>query len=124
MKRIILIIAITLPVSAYGVEWFTPLDNHDIYWQTIYTAITCVDWAQTKSSMARGKRKETNPILGTKPSQHKIDTLIGAAIISHGLVTWVLPGEYRQYWQWVFISIESVVVMRNYKVGVRINQYF
>lgn len=112
--NLILIILVAKEARCY--EFFTPLSSREIKLQIGFTVITAIDWMQTKEFRAQGV-KEQNPILGEEPSQEKVDTYIGAAIISHALVTWALPPEFRETWIWTFIIIESVAVLHNYDQG-------
>ena len=90
--------------------------------ETTYVALTVVDWGQTRNIVnSKGEYSEINPILGRHPSMGKVDTLIPAGIITHGLIAMALPPKYRRYWQVFFIGFESANVISNYQAGLRVD---
>jgi hypothetical protein len=106
MKILILIILFPAIASA---QYFEPFTTQDYVLQSIYTAVTVIDWAQTKDFVSQGI-EERNIILGKYPSQDRIDILIFSAIVVHGLITYALPRKYRFYWQSPWIVTEYVAV--------------
>lgn len=108
-----LLILLLIPVSV-SAQHFKPFSGQDLILQSAYTAITIIDWSQTKEFVSQGIR-EMNPILGKYPSQTRIDNLIISAIVAHGLITYALPPKYRFYWQSFFIGVESIAVCNTQK---------
>jgi hypothetical protein len=113
---IVLVFTLLISLNCYAYEWFTPFDTEEKILQGTYILVTCIDWAQTKEFRADGRR-EMNPILGSEPSQERVDTLIGLAIISHTLIAYALPQEFRETWSVVFIVVELEAVTHNYAHG-------
>jgi len=112
----ILVFTFIISLNCYAYEWFTPLSTEEKILQGTYILVTCIDWAQTKEFRADG-RKERNPILGKEPSQETVDTLIGLAIISHTLIAYALPQEFRGMWSFTFLVLETGTVVGNYSKG-------
>lgn len=119
MKNILLLF-IFIPNIAYA-QYFEPFSNQDIILQSIYTAVTVIDWMQTKDFVSKGV-EELNPILGKTPSQSRIDKLIFGAIVTHGLISYTIPQKYRFYWQSLFTMIEFGTICMNYKKSVENNR--
>ena len=118
MKTLILFISLALliPSLSYATdEW----DKEDIILQSIFTIETLIDWKQTKTFIKEGG-VESNPFLGKRPSQGRIDLFIGFSILLHAGVSHLLPKKYRHYWQLIFIGIEAQSIQHNYQTGVRI----
>jgi len=116
MRKTIFLILLIIPSSVFAVEFFQPLDKQDIILQSVLTGMICVDWMQTKSFRALNRR-ESNSILGERPSQDKIDTLIFAGIISHALVTYFLPKKHRIRWQYFLMKNEKEAIDYNHSAG-------
>jgi len=105
-----------ISMSCQAYEWFTPLSKQQIKLQAAYISVTVIDWMQTKEFRSK-KVKESNPWLGSEPSQEKINLYIGAAIIAHTFVTWALPTKFRSGWIGSFLTIECLAVIHNYQRG-------
>ena len=122
-SAIIAILAFLLiPQAIPASEWFTPLTNKEVAAQAVFTGLTLLDWNQTLQ-IARHPEEysETNPVLGEHPSVGKVNTLMSLGIVSHAFVTWAIPKEYRPYWQYIWIGIETQSVHMNWQSGLRIN---
>jgi hypothetical protein len=91
-----------------------------LYREAVYITLVAVDWNQTLQINAHGMY-EMNPILGSHPSDAKINTLIPAAMLAHYYIATLLPTEYRKAWQYAWIGIESAYVVRNMSLGLQIN---
>lgn len=118
MKTLILLVSILFlfPNTTLAAdEW----DKEDIALQTIFTIETIIDWKQTKQFIKDGFA-ETNPFLGSHPSQRKIDIIIGSSILLHAGISHILPKKYRNYWQLIWIGIEGQAIHHNYQAGVKI----
>ena len=122
MIKKFLILFLLISVNARA-QYFEPLTERQIFTQVIFTIITCIDWNHTKNGIRNGNI-EVNPALGERPSQQTIDILIGSAIISHALVTWLFPHKYRETWQMFWIGVESHTIFYNSNqpsIGISIN---
>lgn len=104
-------------------EYFTDFTVRDWILQGVYTIVTCIDWAQTKKGTKDGYR-EGNPFLGKYPTQERIDTLIGAAILAHTGITYALPRKFRPFWQVFWIGVEYDAINHNRAQGIRVNIAF
>lgn len=93
--------------------------REDSYREAVYLTITAVDWNQTLQINSNGGY-ETNPILGSHPSDAKINTLIPAAMLAHYYIATLLPTEYRKAWQYSFIIIEASAVSNNLTTGIKV----
>lgn len=91
-------------------------NTKEILWETSYVIMTLIDWGQTKNFRKKGHR-EKNVILGEKPNQERIDTLIGLGITSHVAIWCILDKEYKEKWSIIFFIIETGAVLWNYDKG-------
>lgn len=105
-----------LAVGLLDGEWFVPLTKTEIYLQGAYIGVTCIDWLQTKEFRSQGV-KESNPGLGSEPSQERVDTMIGGAILAHTFIAYALPAESKKVWIIGFLVIEIIAVHHNYNKG-------
>ena len=97
--------------------------------QLTFTAITGVDWLQTKEIARNPKYYETNPYLGKYPSQRKVDTYFAFCVSGHAIISYLLPTKMeiyecrinpREVWQYFWIGVEAGYVGHNYNVDIRI----
>lgn len=91
--------------------------------QAVFVALTFVDWEQTRT-FTRDQDKdyhkdETSFLLGTHPSQQKINLVFGTGILAHTAIAYLLPHPYRTYWQSFWIGVETEAVYSNYEAGIR-----
>jgi len=123
---IFLLFFLILPLSANCDSWTA----EDTVRQTIFTAITCVDWLQTKEIADNPRFYETNKILGRDPSQGKINRYFILALTGHVLASWLMPSKMnikgyiihpRAIWQYLSIGVESGFVCHNYNIGVSLH---
>jgi hypothetical protein len=84
-----------------------------------YSALHIVDWMQTRSIAAQPKQwEEKNLILGSHPSQARVNRYMGLTLAGHWAVTYTLPEAYRPAWQYGTIAIEAYVIHKNYNLGI------
>lgn len=113
-KYFILIIA--LSYGCASAKW----TKEDTYRQAGFVAVTGVDWLQTREiAKSPGKYRETNPILGEHPSLEKVDAYFAVCVAAHTSIAVALPPEYRKWWQYVWIGLESYTVGHNFATGLR-----
>ena len=91
----------------------------DSYRETAYVVVTAVDWNQTLQINSHGLR-ESNVILGSHPSDSRINTLIPASMFAHYYIATLLPTEYRKAWQYTWIGIETGYIFNNFSLGLKI----
>lgn len=66
-------------------------------------------------------KKESNPLLGDYPSRQEVDRYFALALLGTVGLAYVLPAAYRKYFLGGVIVIETVVVLRNHRIGLRVN---
>lgn len=117
MKKIILILLlISSPAFCYEHD---PWTTQDTVLQLVYITTLSIDCLQTKSFIKEG-RSESNPVLGKRPSQKKVNLFTLTIMSGHSAISFLLPKKYRPYWQIFFIMEESCSIIYNYKAGVKI----
>lgn len=102
-----------------------PLTTTEIQKELALGALLVLDRAQTRDihGFCVGRTDctihETNPLLGTDPSPNRIrNYFLGTALV-HVAVLYLLPREYRSYWQNGALALEVGVVASNYHLGLR-----
>lgn len=125
MQKIILILFlfISYPVFAeYNDKWIA----EDTILQTAFLGTLTIDTWQTYTFLytedhREQGRYEENPILGKYPSKKRFFSYWSACAIGHTLISYYLPKPYRNFWQLIWIGVESNYIYHNYQAGVRIN---
>ncbi len=125
MKKILiktpLLLCLLLAGQARADEWTTT----DTTLEFIYLVITDRDRRQTIECMKTPWCYEHNPLLGSDPSEDKVNFLITLAVLGHIWIATKLDQPYRRIWQSVWIGVEYHAVdhndseRRNYHVGVK-----
>jgi len=107
-----------LVFGCIGDRWSEREWGRETAWQVLHA----VDWRQTRYIAKHPDRYyESNPVLGKHPSTAEVDVYFLAGALLHPLITDLLPGEYRFYWQWITIGISGICVGNNYLVGIRMD---
>ncbi|MFH1528769.1 MAG: hypothetical protein ABIG69_19365 [Bacteroidota bacterium] len=118
MKKLLIILLICLmPTISFAKDVWTKKDS--AYQGTLLT-LMAVDWLQTKEIARNPKYYETNPILGKYPNQNEVDFYFFSTAILHTGIAYYIPKEYRRWWQYVFIGIQTTCVLNNISIGVSI----
>ena len=71
-----------------------------------------------KEAMRRGYR-EMNPLLGSHPSQERVDIHMGVSLLFNIFLPYLIPEKYRQYFYVSVIRTEIDIVDDNYSQGLR-----
>lgn len=80
MKRIIAILVLLCASPAYAGDWTL----EQLQLEGIYLAAHAIDYAQTRYAMANPDRfVETNPLLGSKPTQGSLNKLFISTALAH-----------------------------------------
>ncbi|HZF19517.1 MAG TPA: hypothetical protein VE008_07400 [Burkholderiales bacterium] len=100
-----------------GDDWTTS----DTVRQGILTGLIITDWAQTREIVAHPEKyRERNPFLGAYPSQGKLNNIVALSIVGSAVISYVLPRQWREAFQYVWIGAEAVTVIHNRSIGIRI----
>ena len=97
--------------------------------QVAFTAVTCMDWLQTKEIARNPNYYETNKYLGKYPSQDRVNTYFATGIAAHAAISRLLPARVevlgwevrpRSVWQYLSIGYEAGFVHHNMNIGIKI----
>jgi hypothetical protein len=128
-----LALLLLLPACAHD-----PWTRADSYRQAAVAVVQIVDWRQTRHiakdlepqrvvypdgsevirAQPRYRYDEANPILGEHPSTSKVDAYFAASIAGNALVSYLLPRDWREGWQYFSLGFEGGVVVYNFKAGI------
>lgn len=116
---VILFLAFLLVSTQAQAYELDPWSQDDLMREILAEAVIVGDWQQTLN-IARNPQKysEVNPILGPHPSSEQVNSLFWTWAVMHPLITWVLPREWRDDWQWVTIGIEGTCFFINLRSGL------
>lgn len=87
----------------------------------ISNAALIADWYTTKNLLEDypGKVKETNPLLGSAPSQNKLDRFfLGNLVLNYAIANYFT--EYRSTYLKLRIGLSAAAALNNYYLGIRI----
>jgi hypothetical protein len=103
--------------NSFAEDWTTADTLREVAWQVVNAA----DWGTTLE-IARhpNEYKEYNPLLGHHPSVGKVNTYFIAGAVAHFGVSYLLPKEWRPWWQYASIGISGACAVHNLNVGLRI----
>jgi hypothetical protein len=115
MNKIALIV-LMLPLLAYGDEW----TEKDTIRQSVFTIVDLMDWKQTQDIARHPNLHETNPLLGSHPTNAKINEML---FFTYGVqigIAYILPENYRAVWQYSSIAWEAIIVGKNRQIGLKV----
>jgi hypothetical protein len=87
--------------------------------ELVYAGLLYVDYKQTLYITEHPKQfSEANFLLGSHPSPSRVRNYFAISMLSHSVITYMLPEKYKPAWQWGTIAFEAAVDLRNRHVGV------
>ena len=96
---------------------------NDTAWETAYFATHLADWGQTldiSTQCASGAFSETNKVLGSCPTQQKVNAYFLATALLHYGAAQMLPSTYRRMFQAGTIAMEIGFISNNAKIGLNV----
>lgn len=101
--------------SAYASDWTRGDTIREVSWEVLHV----IDWGQTLEIARYPYRySEYNPILGKHPSVGKVNLYMGAWVILHPVISYLLPKDYRKVWQYISIGVSAGCVGKNFSAGI------
>lgn len=133
-KLLILLVLLLMPTTGSASDLY-PWSWPDTLGQLGVTAVTALDWGQTRYISAHPTICfEANPVLGVHPSMQKVDIYFPAVILLELGVSYAAPElvlllggsaalaeQARTGAQGIFIGMEGAVVGSNLRYGVKFN---
>ena len=113
-KLFLIVMILLIPVSI-GAEWIKADTGREV----LFEALHLVDWHQTLEIASNDKYTERNPILGKYPSKSEVHLYMGAVLILHPVVSYLLPDKWREGWQYLSIGATGSCVYFNFVTGIR-----
>lgn len=119
MKKLIIIVLFLVLTPVYSFS-FDKWSNQDYALQGLVVSTLVMDWSQTRY-IARNSMvfHENNFILGEHPSVNRVNSYFISSITVNTLIVYLLPSQYRSYWQYATIAVESGFIYHNYCVGIK-----
>ncbi len=117
-----LMLIIGTQATAYAWEWKAdPWTKRQMLMQGLTTCSYVIDWGQTLNITDRydeGYFEKSNSLLGENPSRGEVNTYFASLIVTHLLITHVLPSKYREPWLIGTFAISVSMVHNNYSIGL------
>lgn len=120
MKKFIcvmLLLAISSNSFAFEAE---PFDTKDKLLLGTTVALLAVDWLQTRYIVESEHFYEKNPILGKNPSKNEVNIYFAAVTAGIVAVSYMLPSDYRKSVLTGVILLQSVTVIKNNSIGIKL----
>ncbi len=117
MKKLLLIILLFFPATAYAGDW----NKVNTALELSHAAVLTLDWGQTRWIAANpqsGYFERVNPYLGKHPSVGKVDTWFIAWELLHPAISYLIPNPYRYIWQGLTLACEVDLTAHNYAIGI------
>lgn len=119
MKKIIIAVSIVSLISLSKDGYANNWETKDTTLELSYYGLHIMDWAQTRYiALHPEEYKETNIILGEDSSIEKIDIYFASTLILHTIISYLLPDNFRLYWQISTISLEGGCIIHNLEMKV------
>lgn len=120
----VIIILLLFPSVCFA--WDRPVENRWTAKDTMFEAwnvgLQVIDWGQTKNIVNNPDLYyEGNSFLGKHPSHAEVDRFFLVTIVGHGVVSYLLPRDYREVWQLVTVGMHIGNVKRNYDIGLKVD---
>jgi len=120
-----LILCLTLTILCSTAHAHDPWTWTDTALEVLFAGALEVDREQTlEASKYPNRYFETNKVLGEHPDAYKINTWMGACLVGHAAIAYMLPKPYRTAWQGIWIVFEVNQVEHNRKVGLGVSLRF
>lgn len=89
---------------------------------TMSTAMLVADWAQSRQIARNAEQyRETNPILGARPSMGHVNTYFVTALALNYVIGRSLDRRWRSAWFVTVQTVEASVVQRNLSIGLEVS---
>ena len=85
----------------------------------MYLTAHSMDWLQTRYIANHPEvYYETNPVLGRRPTQEKVDVYFLSTALLHTWIADKLPQRYRKWFQYSTLAVEAGYVGHNLNLGI------
>ena len=116
-----LIVGYLYCMTAHASEW----SLEDTLLEVTSEMVILGDYSQTKYVSSHPQiYYETNIILGTHPSEKRVDTYFISALVLHPVISYMLPKNLREVFEGFTIGIEGESIYRNHEYGVHFQKLF
>lgn len=116
LAKLLSTMVLVLATDAVIAESWTKKDSQR---QWLYLSTHSMDWLQTRYIANHPEvYYETNPILGEQPSQEKVDSYFLSTALLHSWIAYSLPANYRKWFQYSTIVMETGYVGHNVSLGI------
>jgi hypothetical protein len=117
MKKALVALSLFTAVSAANAETWSALDKSLL---VAGATLHLLDWQQTRYISAHPHQYvELNPIIGTHPSQARVNQYMLATLVLFPLLANTFP-EYRTAILAVWVGSRAAVVHNNYLIGIKL----
>lgn len=112
-----MVFAVACCTGAHAGDW----SKADTNLEAVFLTLGALDWLQTREVIKHPDRySERNIFLGKHPSNADVNVWFAFGLAAHVGIAAALPPAWRAPFQYVTIGLEGGLVLRNYRIGVRI----
>ena len=117
--KIILLSATAIILASCAGYRPEPLTKAQIAGEAAFTLLHVMDWGQTlKTTDDPDYYEATNLLLGKDPSRGSVNLVMGAGLVLHPVVTYILPSKYRWWWIGPTTAAQAGLVIHNHSIGL------
>jgi len=110
-------VVLIVPSLSIAADWTT----QDTILQSSFVCIALIDWGQTLEIVDNENYYETNTILGEHPGRSYVNIYFASFIVLHSVGSYIIPSEYRKYWQSFWIGFGLNNIRHNNAIGIKLN---
>ncbi|HTN94025.1 MAG TPA: hypothetical protein VMJ33_05560 [Gallionella sp.] len=121
MDRLVIILLLTVAPPVFADDW----GESDTWREVAFQSLLTVDWLQSRTVAGNPEKYsnyvETNKILGERPTVGQVNSYFLASSLLHYCISYYLPKDFREAFQYVSIGYEAGYVVNNFRAGIRIS---
>ena len=118
MKLFLLLLFIASP------SWAGDWSEEDTYREAAFQVLNVIDWGQTRYVAEHPDEfyeKESQQWIGRHPSTGRVDAYMAESAILHLAVSYLLPPNWREAFQYISIGSKLNGTMSNARIGVKMS---
>ena len=114
------LILILFSSSAFADEWSTS----DTYREVAFQTLNVIDWGQTRyiaEHPDRFREVESKWAIGEHPTIQQVDNYMAASAVLHFAVSYFLPRDWRDAFQYITIGDKLNATIGNASIGIKVS---
>jgi len=124
LRLLALVVILICTTGAYAADQTSATDQwtkQDTIKEATFIGLLCLEKAQRNYVADHGGMYVPNPFLGPNRKESDVDKFLIASAILHPVISYLLPRQYRDWWQYGTLIIEGTSIASNMSFGVGFN---